>query len=178
MTHESPTDEHASSSDQESRYTCERCGESFDTLTRKRLHDCDAAYLPTHGIPEELPAAVDVLPETRTPLPDTAITMAHAAALDDDPALTRFFPIQSLGELGSMHRWRVITGYANTGDRHVLIALNTARGTWVVIESNSSPEFSCSELELASWLVAHNPIDGEDIVSYTSNSPDYPTLDA
>ena len=157
-------------------YECDACGATFNTLSKKRLHDCDGVSVATqHDVPSDLQPVLDVLPETVVGFPDGLLTMEQAAGLDDDPSLVRFFPILAEGEPGIVEKWRVAIGYANTGESHVLVGYHGDRGEWVVIaENRSEGVFEHETEELSYWIVENTTVSPFDVVGYDSSSPDYP----
>lgn len=161
-------------------YECDVCGTVFDTLTRKRVHDCDGIPVADeHTISSELPRAVSALPDTSATLPDGYMTMEQATAFDDDPSLRRFFPILAIGDPDQIAHWDVVIGYADTGDKHILIGFDAEHDEWVAIEENeTAAAFTHDENELAYWVVDQNPVEPIEIVGYESSSPDYPEFNA
>jgi len=156
-------------------HTCDDCGETFKTLTRKRLHDCEQEFsVGSHDIDDDLPPVSEVLVTLPTALPKRFLVMPEAAQLDDDPALGRFFPILSTGKEGRVENWNVGIGYIDTGENHVIIGYNGQNEEWVIIENRGEPKFSNSEDELAHWLVENNNIEPRDVIGYDSGDSDYP----
>lgn len=72
-------------------HECEDCGESFETLSRLRLHDCSPNVSPTESVPEEEPPAEEE-PDVEEEYPDLVgdlSTLINDAQEGDSAALYR-----------------------------------------------------------------------------------------
>jgi hypothetical protein len=145
-------------------HRCETCGQEFNTLTKKRLHDCEGAPAEMHDMPDTLTDG----------LPERFLTMDEAAALDES-GVRRFFPLLSIG--GFNASGQVIAGYAKTENGHSLLAFNGEDKTWYIVEKNrDAASFERDEDDLLMYVCKRSDVDPADVYGYDSSDPDYPQL--
>ena len=147
-------------------HECDTCGQTFRTLTKKRLHDCSGRPAELHDLPDDLADG----------LPDRFLTMDEAAELDEY-GTERFFPLLALG--GYNASGKVIAGYAKTSNGHFLLAFNGNDESWYVIEKNAETASFEKSLEDLTWYVCERGnVDPTEPIAYDSGDPEYPDLDA